>query len=480
MGNALVWFRRDLRLSDNPALTAALAAGHAPIAVYIHAPEEEQPWSVGAASRVWLDRSLHALDAELRERGSRLIVRQGASVSVLEQLIGETQAEAVLWNRLYEPACIARDQEIMRRLRAQGIAVSSYNAALLVEPWTVMSKQGGPYRVFTPFWRAARALLPERMSIVPAPASLPAVSGTLASSSIVDLALRPMVPWERAFWSQWQPGEQGANEALSIFVDDALRGYAALRELPARMGTSRLSPHLHFGEISPRQIYAALDAAALPERCQPDVARFQSELGWREFSHHLLYHFPHTPECNLNTRFDRFDWAEPDLALLRAWQQGTTGVPLIDAGMRELWQTGWMHNRVRMIVASFLTKNLRMHWLHGARWFWDTLLDADLANNTQGWQWSAGIGADAAPYFRVFSPGAQAARFDPKAQYIRRWCPELAALPDKAVHAPWEHSQLCAKLAPHYPQPIIDMRASREAALNAWQALRALTPGEAT
>lgn len=470
--SALVWFRRDLRLSDNPALTAALADGYAPIPVYIHAPDEEQPWAPGAASCAWLERSLLALDAQLIARGSRLIVRAGSSIDVLSQLLRDSGANAVYWNRLYDPATIARDGAIMTALRGRAVTVSSHNAALLVEPWSLATQQGRPYRVFTPFWRAARAQMPERVACLPAPSQLPEVGSAVASLPIKRLALRPKLHWDDGFWTHWQPGEAGAHEALSIFLDDAVRGYKTQRDQPARHGTSRLSPHLHFGEISPRQTWATVRAAQLPAQCEPDREHFFNELGWREFSHHLLFHFPHTPDQHLNAGFDRFGWAEPDPARIQAWQQGRTGVPLVDAGMRELWRTGWMHNRVRMVVASFLTKNLRVHWLHGARWFWDTLLDADLANNTQGWQWCAGTGADAAPYFRVFSPSAQAARFDPQAQYIRRWCPELAALPDAAVHAPWEHPALTARLAPDYPAPMVDLPASREAALAAWRAWR--------
>lgn len=477
MACAIVWFRRDLRLDDNPALAAAVAAGYQPIPAYIHAPDEEAPWVPGAASRVWLARSLRALDADLRARGSQLLVLSGESGTQLQSLIDASGAVAVYWNRLYEPACIARDRLIKSALRKRGISVSSHNAALLIEPWDVATQKGDPYRVFTPFWRAARSRLPLQFDLAPAPTVLPSVPFVFGHA-IEALGLTAQPRWDEAFWLHWQPGEAGAQEALGVFLDDAVRGYAAQRDIPSRVGTSRLSPHLHFGEISPRQIWNALAAATLPAHCDAHVAQYRNELGWREFSHHLLFHYPHIPECNLDSRFERFAWAAPDPARLKAWQTGRTGVPLVDAGMRELWHTGWMHNRVRMVVASFLCKNLRMHWQHGARWFWDTLVDADLAANTQGWQWSAGTGADAAPYFRIFSPASQAARFDPDGCYIRRWCPELAALPERALHAPWLHRERIAELAPSYPAPIVDVSASRDAALAAWQAMRALTPTE--
>ena len=479
MSNALVWFRRDLRLSDNPALQAALDAGHVPVPVYIHAPDEEVPWAPGAASRAWLRRSLQALDADLRARGSRLIIRRGESLAEIEKLLGETKAVALHWNRLYEPACIARDTRIKQGLKSRGLVVESHNAALLVEPWTVQTGQGEPYRVFTPFWKNAR----QRLSSTPvpaAPARLPAPPLDLLSLDVDDLGLAPPrhePRWDEGFWQHWQPGEAGAAELVDAFLEGAAHGYKEQRNYPDRIATSKLSPHLHFGEVSPRAVVAAVLARDWPAAVQPDIDHFLSELGWREFSHHLLYHFPHTAQENLNPRFEDFDWADPDPRLLEAWQRGRTGVPIVDAGMRELWSTGWMHNRVRMVVASFLTKNLRYHWRYGADWFWDTLVDADLANNTQGWQWTAGTGADAAPYFRIFSPVAQAEKFDPAGKYVRRWVPELARLPDSALAAPWEHADLLARLAPDYPRrPVVDLRASREAALAAYSGPKTKPP----
>lgn len=476
MAHALIWLRRDLRLDDNPALEAALRAGQSPVFVYVHAPDEEAPWAPGAASRAWLHRSLLALDADLRSRGSRLVIRQGESLSEIEKLIGETRAEALYWNRLYEPASIARDTRIKQGLKSRGLTVESFNAALLIEPWTIQTGAGDPYRVFTPFWKNAR----QRLDATPpptAPARLPEPPTLLLGLGVEDLKLEPQAPeprWDGGFWEFWQPGEAGAREMLEAFLDGTANGYKEQRNFPDRTGTSKLSPHLHFGEISPRQIVARVLAQRWPAAVQGDIDHFLSELGWREFSHHLLFHFPHTAQENLNPKFRQFRWARPVPAHLAAWQQGRTGVPIVDAGMRELWHTGWMHNRVRMVVASFLTKNLRYHWKHGADWFWDTLVDADLANNTQGWQWTAGTGADAAPYFRIFSPIAQAQCFDASGKYIRRWVPELAALPDKALAAPWEQPELLRRLAPSYPsRPIVDLKDSREAALAAYSGPKA-------
>ncbi len=476
MKRAIVWFRRDLRLSDHAALQAALRDGYAPVPVYIHAPDESGEWAPGAASRVWLRRSLAALDADLRARGSGLLLRAGDSLDVLRALVRDTGAEAVFWHRQYEPAHKARDTRVKAALREDGLRAESFNGALLCEPWTVATGSGTPYRVFTPFWKAAQRQLDSQPALCDAPAGLPAPPASLQGLALEALGLDPPAregPWDADFWMHWTPGEAGAHEALSVFLDGALRGYAEQRDLPDRAGTSRLSPHLHFGEIAPWRIVHALRAQALPAAFGRDLERYLAELGWREFSHHLLHHWPETPTRNFNPRFDTFPWAESDPALLLAWQRGRTGIPLVDAGMRELWATGWMHNRIRMLVASVLTKHLRQHWLHGARWFWDTLVDADLANNTQGWQWTAGSGADAAPYYRIFSPSAQVERFDPKGRYIRRWVPELARLPDAALAEPWAHPELLRRLAPDYPRrPVVDLRAGREAALAAYAAIR--------
>lgn len=467
MPAALVWFRNDLRLADNPALHAALQAGFDPIPVYIHAPHEEGRWAPGAASNAWRHRSLEALEQDLRQRGSRLVVRGGDSGQVLQELIARSGAQALFWNRRYEPAIQARDAAIKQALRRQGLEARSCNAALLVEPWEVQTGTGGPYKVFTPFYRNVRAALRQRAPH-DAPGTLPAVPTALESESIQALGLSPGLAWDAGFWDTWRPGEAGAGQALEVFIDGALHGYLDQRDLPDRVGTSLLSPHLHFGEIAPWRVMARLEAER-SAKLDTDIDGFIRQLIWREFAHHLMYHFPHTVEENLNPRFDGFQWAPATPSALRAWQRGKTGVPIVDAGMRELWRTGVMHNRVRMIAGSYLTKHLRMHWLEGARWFWDTLVDADLANNTLGWQWIAGTGADAAPYFRVFNPVTQAQKFDPQARYITRWVPELQPLALKARFAPWQWPEPLGRLAPAYPgQPIVDLAQGRQAALDAY------------
>ena len=402
----IVWFRNDLRLADNPALAEAAARGPV-VPVYVWAPEEEGEWPPGAASRWWLHRSLHALDRSLRDCGSQLVVRLGPTEEALASLLRETGAASVVWNRRYEPAAIARDTELKCRLPE----AASFGAGLLREPWTVATRAGGPYQVFTPFWRALQALgepdAPLPAVRPPAPARWP------QTLPIEQLGLRPAISWDAGLAETWTPGEPGAHDRLEQFRDHAA-GYGDDRDQLAR-STSRLSPHLHFGEISPRQAWwVARDAAG--EAATP----FLRQLAWREFAHHLLYHFPATPSQPLRPAYADMPWRD-DPAGLAAWQRGRTGYPLVDAGMRELWQTGWMHNRVRMVTASFLTKHLLIDWREGTRWFWDTLVDADLANNTLGWQWVAGSGADAAPYHRIFNPAAQAERFDGDGRYRNRW-----------------------------------------------------------
>ncbi|WP_028914373.1 deoxyribodipyrimidine photo-lyase [Pseudoxanthomonas sp. J31] len=472
MGVALVWFRDDLRLDDHPALRAALERGLVPVPVYIHAPDEEGDWAPGAASNAWRRRSLAALAAELRRRGSRLLMLHGPSLGTLQALAALTGAEAVLWCRRYEPRIEARDTRIKRQLRQAGLHAESFNGSLLFEPWEIETRQGDPYRVFTPFWKAARAhwrlrplwQAPERL---PSPDLAGAPEGRHLDAIIPET--RP--DWDAGFWEQATPGEAGAQARLQRFLAAGLAGYAQARDQVAADGTSRLSAHLHFGEISVQRVAAAVQAAEVAEA---DRERFLAELGWREFAHHVMHHYPHVVDQDLDPRMAGFRWARPLRATLDAWERGRTGVPIVDAGMRQLWHTGWMHNRVRMVVASWLAKHLRIHWRHGARWFWDTLVDADLANNTQGWQWVAGTGADAAPYFRVFNPVSQAQKFDPQGEYIARWVPELAPLPLPARFAPWQHPELLRRVAPRYPRrPQVDLAAGRAAALEAFVALRA-------
>lgn len=459
MTTALVWLRQDLRLADNPALYQACRACEHVIPVFIDDPLPTSISQLGAASRVWLHHSLQALDTHLQTLGSRLILRQGAALPVLQQLIASTGATHVYWNRVYDPASLARDKHIKETLK-QTCEVHSFNASLLNEPWEVLKADGTPYKVFTPFWKAMLKHgiqhlplpIPERMV---APANLP------DSLPVDALGLLPTIRWDTEMMTHWQVGETAAMQKLLTFLPQGA-DYKEARNLPAQTGTARLSPHLHFGEISPRQaVYHTEHYLQHHPEADGGLRHFMQEIGWREFAYHLLYHFPHTQERALDARFDAFPWAEDYDAVLSRWQQGQTGFPIIDAGMRELWQTGWMHNRVRMIVASLLTKNLLVPWQVGEQWFRDTLVDADLASNVFGWQWTAGCGADAAPYFRIFNPILQSQKFDPEGEYIRRWVPELHARDNKQVHLPRELGDGLRD----YPLPVVDLKASRKRAL---------------
>jgi deoxyribodipyrimidine photo-lyase len=470
MRTVILWFRRDFRLTDNPALQAALAGAERLVPVYIHAPHEEAPWQPGAASRWWLHHSLSALDRSLARLGSRLIIREGDTRAVLAELAAQSGATALHWNRLYDPATIARDSAVKQWAASAGLTPVSHQAALLAEPWQLATSQGRPYRVFTPFHKACLQLA-EPGPPLAAPERLPALPSALTGLSVQELQLLPAIPWDAGLAERWQPGEDGAHRQLEAFGEEALAGYAEQRDIPGQPGTSRLSPALHFGELGPRQVHWACQQAG--ERAAP----YLRQLYWREFAHHLLYHFPHTVERPLDPRFEAFPWTEEHGAELAAWQQGRTGIPIVDAGMRELWHSGWMHNRVRMLVASLLTKNLLIPWQAGAHWFWDTLVDADLANNTLGWQWTAGCGADAAPYFRIFNPALQGERFDADGRYVRRWVPELGRLPDKWLHRPWEAPAAVLDgcgIGGHSPyrRPLVDLKSSRQLALGLWDQIK--------
>jgi deoxyribodipyrimidine photo-lyase len=467
----LVWLRQDLRLIDNPALAAAAERGEV-LPVYIL--DETRPpigRPLGAAGRWWLHHSLAAL---ARALGSLLLLR-GDPVHLLPELARRTKASGVFWNRCYEPHAVARDQRLKASLRADGRVVTSCNSALLFEPWEIKTAAGEPYRVFTPFWRACQA------RSVPGPMPVPRISIIEAppiGDALESWNLLPTKPnWASKFQAQWSPGELGAQRTLAAFLRDGLRGYRNLRDYPAAAKVSRLSPHIHWGEISPRQIWSAVRAlSATHPELRDDTDKFLSELGWREFAHHLLFHFPTLPERNWKPAFETFPWKN-DAAQLRAWQRGLTGYPLVDAAMRELWATGYLSNRPRLVVASFLIKHLRIDWRKGESWFWDTLLDADTANNASGWQWVFGSGADAAPFFRIFNPVEQGRKFDPKGIYIRRWCPELTRLTTEWIHAPHNAPPDVLKsagvaLGQNYPHPVVDHSEAREAALEAYSVVQ--------
>jgi deoxyribodipyrimidine photo-lyase len=437
---------------------------------------------MGAASKWWLHHSLTSLQHSLRERGSDLLILKGHAETELIKLCKQTGAHQVFWNRCYEPHAIQRDSKITASLQEKDIGVTSFNGSLLQEPWQGLKKDDTPYRVFTPFWKAMQKKGVHPYSFIPSK-ELPAITDALIKKnnySVTSLHLLPDIAWHTEISKIWQPGEPGANLVLQAFLDDALMFYPEERDVPDTRGTSRLSPHLHFGEISPWRIWKSVQEWSIRTTSTGSIKSAEAylrQLGWRDFSHHLLYYFPHTSNDPLDERFTSFPWNNKYQEHLGNWQKGLTGIPIVDAGMRELWHTGWMHNRVRMIVASLLTKNLLIPWQEGANWFWDTLVDADLANNTMGWQWTAGCGADAAPFFRIFNPVRQGERFDPKGRYVRKWIPELAALPGKWIHQPWEApedklTQAKVKLGTNYPKPIVDLSESRKRALSAWNEIK--------
>lgn len=469
----LLWFRQDLRLTDNPALQAAIARGEPVIPFYVFDDHGENQWRAGGASRWWLHHALQDLDEQLQGSGLRLIVREGRSGRVIDDLIEDTDAGAIYWNRRYEPAIVQHDKEIKEAFKDCGYDAQSFNASLLFEPWEIKNQSGKPFQVFTPYWKhCLKRDIPHPHSVdlqhAKAPKTWP------QSLPLTQLKLLPTIPWDRGFYDFWTPSIAAAKQRLGKLAARKAEGYAAHRDRPDMDATSRLSPYLHFGQIGPREIFAAFD--------QHDATgvkggkKFLSEVGWREFSHHLLYHFPHTPEQPLREEFNHFPW-DMDAGLLHAWQKGQTGYPIVDAGMRQLWATGWMHNRVRMVVASILVKHLLLPWQEGARWFWDTLVDADLANNTQGWQWAGGCGADAAPYFRVFNPILQGQKFDPNGDYVREWVPELRPVATEVIHEPWSagiHQLGGVVIGRDYPMPIIDHKQGRNRALQAYEKLKAL------
>ncbi|SDR23241.1 deoxyribodipyrimidine photo-lyase [Pseudovibrio sp. Tun.PSC04-5.I4] len=466
---AIHWFRQDLRLSDNPALTAACEAGNV-LPLYIYEGTHDGGRTLGGASKNWLHHSLKALNESL---GGRLVIMHGSPKEVLTNLIETNSVTSVFWNRSYEPWRVETDAELKLWLDHSGLKVQSFNGSLLWEPWTVHKSDGTPYRVFTPFYRKGCLQAPEPRKPLPVPKELKLVSDPQASSVQLDaLELLDKRSWTDTVASHWKHGEQAAQDKLYAFLENGIPNYKEGRNYPSKPFTSRLSPHLHFGEISPNQIWWALGSYEETS----DIDHFRSELGWREFSYSLLLHNPKLPNENLNKKFDRFPWVKDEKRLL-AWQRGQTGIPIVDAGMRELWQTGYMHNRLRMIVGSFLVKNLLLDWRQGEQWFWDCLVDADLASNSASWQWIAGCGADAAPYFRIFNPILQGEKFDRLGEYTRSFVPELKNVPDKYLFKPWDATGLVLQgagvtLGKNYPLPIVDLKFSREEALRAFEATR--------
>lgn len=471
----LVLFRNDLRVADNRALAAAAETDRPVVPVFILDEESEGMRPAGAASRWWLHHALAALEKRIDSLGSRLILRRGAMQSTVADLVENTGAGAVFWNRRYAPAQIAVDTKMKAALRDAGIETQSFDGYLLHEPSVLRTGSGGPYKVYTPFWRALSAG-PDPRDPVDAPARLAAWSGRLHGDTLASWNLLPRSPdWAAGFHDVWTPGEDGAQARLKAFIDGPIDGYGEGRDRPAKASTSGLSPHLTHGEITPFQIFAALRSTP-PDASSTDVEKFRKEVGWREFCYHLLFHNPDLATRNFNSDFDGFQW-QPDADVLRAWKRGRTGYPIVDAGMRELWSTGVMHNRVRMITASFLIKHLLTDWREGEKWFWDTLVDADPASNPANWQWVAGSGADASPYFRIFNPMLQGEKFDPNGDYVRRYVPEIAALPDRYIHQPWkmpaaELRDAGVKLGDTYPVPLIDHDDARARAMQHYKSMR--------
>lgn len=460
---SLVWLRNDLRLSDNPALLAACESGGRVIALYIH-ETDERVRTPGSAARWWLNQSLESLGQALGKKGILLLVRSGEAAEVLDAIIVEEGVEAVHWNRRYAASEREVDQDIKASLRERGLSVSSHPGNVLAEPWTIATGQGKPYSVFSPFWKTLRD------SRIDQPRPAPDKLGEAVSAKAYDRSYDAPA-WSRKFEGRWAIGEAAAQKRLHDFLDERLEGYPEGRDFPGRDVTSLISPHLRFGEISARQVwYAALAQVEAKPETKPAADKFLSELAWRDFSYHQLYHRPDIATVPMQARYGAMPWQEDDRAEA-AWQRGQTGIPIIDAGMRELWHTGYMHNRVRMLAASFLTKNLLVDWRRGERWFWDCLVDGDIANNPASWQWVAGCGLDAAPYFRIFNPVIQGQRFDEAGDYVRKWVPELENLPDKWVHNPYEAPASIVReagivLSETYPLPLVDLKTSRQRALD--------------
>jgi len=458
-----------LRLCDNPALTQGNGSPVLPLFIW----DEEDPYNPGGASQWWLYKSLASLRNSLKTHGLNLILRRGNPLQVLREIIEGHNVTGVYWNRCYDPYCVKRDAKIKEFFKGR-VECRSFNASLLVEPWDLKTQAGTPYRVFTPYWEALKAMgtFPDPL---PLPTDLKGLQTPVVSDDLDNWGLRPVSPdWSHGLEEAWAPGEEGGRECLSSFIGYSLKAYLQNRDFPEKEGSSKLSPYLHWGEISPRQIWRAV-LNTFSSHCNESPWAFLREIGWREFAYYLLYHFPYLPEKPLQEKFTRFPWSQNRQAL-HTWQKGMTGYPIVDAGMRQLWQTGWMHNRVRMIAASFLVKDLLISWEEGAKWFFDTLVDADIASNSVNWQWVSGCGVDAAPYFRIFNPVLQGEKFDPEGVYVKRWLPELNLLSKPYIHKPWQApsnilGQAGVKLGETYPLPMVCHKQARDYALEVFKGL---------
>ena len=468
----IFWFRQDLRIVDNPGLSKSLKSDKV-LPIYILDDTNSNDFAMGAASRWWLHSSLRELNKNL---DNKLSLYKGDPSEILESLSSRFNIKGIFWNRCYEPWRIERDKKIKSKFIEKDIIVETFNSALLWEPWEILKSDNTPYKVFTPYYRKG-CLMSEAPRM---PLSAPNLNTLLEDKENIlrldDLNLLPRIKWYKEMEKLWEPGEKGAHKKLESFLSDGLAGYKEGRNFPSKKNVSQLSAHMHFGEISPNQVWHRAKLKKDLPRIEKDLDHFLSELGWREFSYNLLFHFPELPRENLQKKFDNFPWIDNEI-LFDKWKKGLTGYPIVDAGMRELWQTGYMHNRVRMIVGSFLVKNLLLHWHKGEEWFWDCLIDADLASNSASWQWVAGSGADAAPYFRIFNPILQGKRFDPDGLYIKKFIPELEQLPTKYLFSPWESpievlSEANIELGSDYPEPIVDLTESRDRALEAFSTIR--------
>tara|TARA_B100001250_G_scaffold48287_1_gene37764 strand:+ start:354 stop:1781 length:1428 start_codon:yes stop_codon:yes gene_type:complete len=466
-GIAIHWFRQDLRITDNPSLETA-AEFDAVLPIYILDDENSQEFKMGSASRWWLHNSLQSLNESLD--GKLSIYSQNPEI-VIQELLKKYEVKAVFWNRCYEPWRIDRDIDIKAYLDDKKIENKSFNSHLLWEPWDISKDDGTPYRVFTPYYKKG-CLNAEEPRLPSKNLKIDTIFYDQDCEQIDTLDLLPRINWYSQIQEAWKPGEEGAQKRLDQFLEEGLLDYKEGRNFPFKENVSRLSPHLHFGEISPNEVWYQAKTKESVSGIQKSLEHFLSELGWREFSYYLLYHFPSLPKQNFQAKFNKFPWIKNE-SFLESWQKGETGYPIVDAGMRELWQTGYMHNRLRMVVGSFLVKNLLIDWREGEDWFWDCLVDADLASNSAGWQWVAGSGADAAPYFRIFNPVTQGLKFDPEGEYTKKYVPELKLLPNKFLFSPWEApkeilEKAGIELGKDYPEPIVDLKYSRELALEAF------------
>ena len=468
---SIAWFRQDLRLSDNEMLTAAAKTGKV-LPVYIHDLDYAGTWPLGSAGQWWLHHALEDLGKSFGKHQCPLILRQGDTQKELLDIAKKAGATRIFFSACFEPAIMANDKKIVEVLKQHGIDVTVCRGALLFEPGEILTNEGQPYKVYTPFWNKLRAQHISEPIPVPKIHAAPEIK----SDNLSDWKLLPHKPdWAKGFKKRWSPGEKNAHQRLSQFLEARVATYPKQRDFPAVHATSDLSPHLHWGEISPRQVWHKAKYHSAQTGATQAIEKFLSELAWREFSTQLLCYFPELPDKPFRKEFSKLKWTA-NKKHFEAWQQGMTGYPIVDAGMRELWQTGYMHNRVRMIVASFLTKDLMISWQDGAKWFWDTLVDADLANNSFNWQWVAGCGADASPFFRIFNPDLQSRKFDHAGNYIRKYVPELKAMPDKHIHAPSEAGidilqKAGVTMGKTYPMPIVDHAKARDAALAAYKKL---------